>query len=318
MVLPVYNEEGNIVEMNQRLVAVLMDQPFTSEIIYVDDGSRDTSAALLTTIANSNPLPTVAILFRRNFGQTAAIAAGIDTARGEIIMMMDSDLQNDATDIPMMIAKMQEGYDVVSGWRKERQDVAKRTIPARFANRLIGWATGVRLHDYGCSLKAYRAEVIKNIRLYGEMHRFIPALANAVGARITEVVVKHHPRKAGKSKYGLWRTFKVVLDLMTVKFLTDFRTRPIYLFGGVGTITGGIGLLLLLVALGQALLNGVGFFQSGVTLLAGLFGAVGILSILMGLMTELLTRTYHESQHKPIYHVRQTVTNITESVPLLH
>ncbi len=242
VVLPIYNEEDNIQLVHDELVAVLSGLPLRYEIIYVDDGSRDSSARQIIALAQSHADVVRAVLFRRNFGQTAAIQAGIDHANGAIIALMDADLQNDPHDIPLMLEQMEhEGYDLVSGWRKNRQDRAlKRKLPSKIANRLISSVTGVRLHDYGCTLKTYRREVLDHVRLYGEMHRFIPVLANAAGAQIVERVVNHRARIHGKSKYGLWRTVKVVLDLMTVTFLTKYNTRPMYIFGGMGFLLSAL------------------------------------------------------------------------------
>ncbi|NLX10118.1 MAG: glycosyltransferase family 2 protein, partial [Chloroflexi bacterium] len=238
VVLPVYNEKDNVLPVHDELAAVLAGMDLRYEIIYVDDGSRDGSTDAIRALADAHPDTVRAVLLRRNFGQTAAIQAGIDHANGAIIALMDADLQNDPHDIPLMLQQMEtEGYDLVSGWRKNRQDRAlSRKLPSRIANRLISVVTGVELHDYGCTLKTYRREVLDHVRLYGEMHRFIPVLANAAGARIVERVVNHRPRIHGKSKYGLWRTIKVVLDLMTVTFLTKYNTRPMYIFGGTGFI----------------------------------------------------------------------------------
>jgi glycosyltransferase involved in cell wall biosynthesis len=245
------------------------------------------------------------VVFRRNFGQTAAISAGIDHSEGEIIVLLDADMQNDPADIPMLLAKLDEGYDLVSGWRKDRKDNRlTRTIPSNMANGLISWVTGVHLHDYGCTLKAYRREALEGFRLYGEMHRFIPVFAHSVGAKITELPVRHHPRKFGQAKYGLERTVKVVLDLFTVKFLLDYSHKPMRLFGGagVGLILGGILMLIFLLIRKIFFLIPVltsPFFQIGVLLLI-----LGFQSILMGLIAELLARTYHESQSKPTYTIR--------------
>jgi glycosyltransferase involved in cell wall biosynthesis len=247
---------------------------------------------------------------RRNFGQTAAIQAGIDQATGAIITLMDSDLQNDPHEIPRMYARMQEGFDLVSGWRKRRQDNTVRKIPSQIANRLISRVTGVRLHDYGCTLKMYRHEVLDHVRLYGEMHRFIPVLAHAAGAKIDEMVVNHRARQFGKSKYTLWRTVKVVLDLMTVTFLTKYNTRPMYIFGGFGFMLGGLGVLAIL---GMLLFTLIGSF--GITVKMGLvvLGAVlmmgGLQTILMGLLIEMLMRTYYESHDKKPYTIRDILSN---------
>ncbi len=247
LVVPVYNEQDNLPLLHQEVVKALAGLNDAWEMILVHDGSRDDSLQVLEQLAEADPEHVRVVALRRNFGQTAAIAAGIDHAEGEIIVLMDADLQNDPADIPMMLEKINEGYDVVSGWRKARQDAFfTRTLPSRIANRLISEVTGVHLHDYGCTLKAYRREVLTGFRLYGEMHRFIPVYANSVGARLIEIQVRHHPRKFGKAKYGLERTFKVILDLVTVKFLSSYGNKPIYLFGGAGAILialSAIGLL---------------------------------------------------------------------------
>uniref|UniRef100_UPI002616D5FA glycosyltransferase family 2 protein n=1 Tax=Anaerolinea sp. TaxID=1872519 RepID=UPI002616D5FA len=232
IVVPVYNEEENLPLLYQAIIKAVAPLNLQWELILVDDGSRDGSPQVLQTLAKQDPQHVRVVLLRRNFGQTAAIAAGIDHSSGEIVVLMDADLQNDPADIPMMLEKIREGYDVVSGWRKNRQDDLSRTLPSRLANGLISRVTGVHLHDYGCTLKAYRREVLTGFRLYGEMHRFIPVYAHSVGARILEVEVHHHPRRFGKAKYGLERTAKVILDLFTVKFLSSYSHKPIYLFGG--------------------------------------------------------------------------------------
>ncbi len=308
IIVPVFNEEDNLEllfdAIQQSVVKINMDW----ELILVDDGSQDGSQQKIREIVKNNPKKASAVLLRRNFGQTAAIAAGIDQARGEILVLLDADLQNDPADIPLLVEKIQAGYDVVSGWRYNRQDsFITRTVPSRMANWLIAAVTGVKLHDYGCTLKAYRREVITGFRLYGEMHRFIPVYANSVGARITEVKVHHHARKYGKAKYGLERTFKVILDLITVKFLTSFANKPIYLFGGAG------GLLILfslvsLITLGvRRLLYNISVFTSPLFTISVMIAILGFQSILMGLIAELLVRTYHESQNKPVYTIREII-----------
>ena len=308
LVVPVYNEGENLPLLFEAVHQALDPLKLKWEIVFVDDGSKDGSLAVLKDLAKKDARHVTLVVFRRNFGQTAAIAAGIDHARGEVIILLDADMQNDPADIPMMLAKLDEGYDVVSGWRKERKDTfVTRTIPSRMANGLISWVTGVHLHDYGCTLKAYRREVLGGFRLYGEMHRFIPVYAHSVGAKIAEVVVRHHPRKFGKANYGLERTLKVLLDLFTVKFLLSYAAKPIYLFGGTG-----IGLILvsaltlLVIAIRRVFFEvavlGSPFFQISI-----LFFVLGFQSILMGLIAELLVRTYHESQQKPTYTVREVI-----------
>lgn len=280
----------------------------TWEAIFVDDGSRDKSLSILKDHAEKDPEHVRVISFRRNFGQTAAIAAGLDYSQGDIIVLLDADMQNDPADIPMLLEKLDEGYDLVSGWRKQRKDNAvTRNFPSMMANKLISKVTGVELHDYGCTLKAYRRPVLEGFRLYGEMHRFIPVFADSVGARITEVIVNHHPRRFGKTKYGLERTVKVILDLFTVKFLVSFASKPIYLFGGTG-----LGLMVISALIMAYLFIRRMFFLVGVTgsplfQTSTMFFILGFQSMLMGLIAELLVRTYHESQRKPTYVVRTKI-----------
>jgi glycosyltransferase involved in cell wall biosynthesis len=303
----VYEEEDNIPLLHDQITAAMGPAGVSYEVIYVDDGSQDASFARLSAIATADPTATV-IQFRRNFGQTAALAAGMAHARGDILVFLDADLQNDPADIPRLLARLDEGYDVVSGWRVDRQDAAlSRRLPSRLANSLISSVTGVHLHDYGCTLKAYRREVVEHIQLYGEMHRFIPAHAAWVGARIAELPVQHHPRRYGKSKYNLTRTMKVVLDLLTVKFLGSYSTKPIYVFGGLGLITILLSFLSGIVLLWNKFVNGVSMIQSPVLLLAAMLFMIGVQLILMGFLAEIGVRTYHESQAKPTYVVRQIV-----------
>jgi len=313
VIVPVYNEEESLGYLNQALIETLEDQPYDWEVILVDDGSLDRSAEILKQFVDDDPQHFVVVILRRNFGQTAAIAAGIDHARGDIIVLMDADMQNDPTDIPMMLEKIEEGYDLVSGWRVKRQDsFITRALPSRIANGLISWVTGVHLHDYGCTLKAYRREVLTDFRLYGEMHRFIPAYAGYVGAKIIEIPVKHHPRRYGRAKYGLERILKVVLDLFTVKFLISYSQKPIYLFGGAGmglmTISG-MALLFLTI---RRIATGISAFTSPLFLAAIMFMIMGFQSILMGLIAELLVRTYHEAQSKPTYILRRVINRTLE------
>lgn len=306
IVVPMYEEEENAALLHGRISAALNAlEELESEIIYVNDGSRDQTLEKLKDIALGDPRVTVLDL-RRNYGQTAAMSAGFDRAAGNVIVAMDGDLQNDPSDIPMLLEELEKGFDVVSGWRKERKDNSlMRTFPSRIANWLIGRVTGVRLHDYGCSLKAYRAEILRDVKLYGEMHRFIPALAAWAGARVTELPVKHHARQYGKAKYGINRTFKVILDLITVKFLLSFSTSPLRMFGSAGGISSLAGGLILLVQTWRRL------FIEGYTLadkpivLAGVFLVLlGVQLVSFGLLAELVVRTYHESQGKPVYAVR--------------
>jgi glycosyltransferase involved in cell wall biosynthesis len=317
VVLPVYNEEENVLPVHQELSDVLDGLGLRYEIIYVDDGSRDGSRDRITALAESHPATVRAVLLRRNFGQTAAIQAGIDHANGAIITLMDADLQNDPHDIPLMLRQMEsDGYDLVSGWRQHRQDRAlSRKLPSFMANKLISTVTGVGLHDYGCTLKTYRREVLDHVRLYGEMHRFIPVLANAAGARIVERPVNHRARIHGKSKYGLWRTVKVVLDLMTVTFLTKYNTRPMYIFGGMGFLLTCLSAVSVLVMAVSGIFGGGLRWHSPWPVLAALFGVLAIQSILLGLMMEMLMRTYYESQGKGPYAIRRVI-NGHKHVPL--
>lgn len=307
LIIPVYNEEQNLPFLFEAIYAVLPPTNKPWEAILVNDGSRDKSLDVLRDYAARDPEHIRVVSFRRNFGQTAAIAAGIDYSSGEIIVLLDADLQNDPADIPMMLAKLDEGYDLVSGWRKDRKDnTLVRTLPSHIANWLISEVTGVHLHDYGCTLKAYRRDALAGFRLYGEMHRFIPVFAYSVGARIAEVVVHHHPRKFGRANYGLERTVKVMLDLFTVKFLLSYSSKPIYLFGGAGMglmILGFIDLLYLFI---RRFWN-IPASTSPLLMIGVMLVIMGFQSVLMGLLAELLARTYHESQSKPTYTVRETI-----------
>lgn len=305
VVIPVYNEQENLAPLHQGLMAALAGLPRDYEIIYVDDGSSDGSLAKLQEIAAADGHTTV-IQLRRNFGQTAALSAGIDHARGEVVVCLDADLQNDPADIPRLLAKLDEGYDLVSGWRENRRDHwLRRRLVSAVANWIISGITEVKLHDYGCTLKAYRREVLNHIRLYGQMHRFIPALADAVGARVAEIPVRHHPRIHGKSKYGIGRTFSVILDLLTVKFLGGLSGNPIRIFGGSGLALIGLSCVAGLVMVFQKLVYGQSLIQTPLLLLSAMLFILGFHSLLMGLTAELMIRTYHESQGKPIYIVRQ-------------
>jgi glycosyltransferase involved in cell wall biosynthesis len=308
LIIPVYNEEQNLPLLMDAICTALEPLKKDWEVIFVDDGSRDGSLKVLENLVERDPEHVRVVVFRRNFGQTAAIEAGIDHARGDIIVLLDADLQNDPADIPVLLAKLNEGYDLVSGWRKNRQDNAlTRTIPSNLANGLISWVTGVHLHDYGCTLKAYRREALEGFHLYGEMHRFIPVFAHSVGARITELPVRHHARKYGKAKYGLERTLKVVLDLFTVKFLLDYSHKPMRLFGGTGMILiAGSGLLLTYLFV-RKIIEGISILGSPLFQLGVMFFILGFQSILMGLIAELLARTYHESQRKPTYTIRKVL-----------
>ncbi|MGB9897204.1 glycosyltransferase family 2 protein [Thermanaerothrix sp.] len=308
IVVPVFNEEENLPLLYQAIYSAMAAIPWVWEVVFVNDGSQDRSGEVLESLAVSDPNHVRVVELRRNFGQTAAIAAGIDHAFGDVIVLMDADLQNDPADIPMMLEKIQEGYDVVSGWRVHRKDAfLTRTLPSRIANGLISWVTGVHLHDYGCTLKAYRRDVLTGFKLYGEMHRFIPVYAHGVGAKIIEVPVRHHPRRFGKAKYGLERTLKVILDLFTVKFLNSYANKPIYLFGGTGAILIFLSTLLLLYLFIRRVFFGIGVLTSPFFQMATMIGILGFQSILMGLIAELLVRTYHESQGKPTYTVRRII-----------
>jgi dolichol-phosphate mannosyltransferase len=303
--LPVYNEEPNLMPLHARLHDALKTLDRSAEIVYVDDGSTDGSLKILREIAELDPRVRVVAL-RRNYGQTAAMAAGIDAASGKVLIPMDADLQNDPADISRLLQKLDEGYDVVSGWRKNRKDkMITRKIPSMMANRLISWIGGVPLHDYGCSLKAYRRESLQDVRLYGEMHRFIPIYASWAGARVTEIPVEHHARTMGKSKYGLSRTLKVVFDLMTIKFMASYQTKPIYVFGSFGMFAFAISLLAGLYAVFLKIIDEADFVQTPLPILAIVMFAVGVQFLLMGLLAEMLVRTYHESQAKAIYAVRE-------------
>jgi glycosyltransferase involved in cell wall biosynthesis len=299
VVVPVFNEEENVRELYERMASVLTG---AAEFIFVDDGSRDSTYVRLQEIAAEDSR-VLLIRFRRNFGQTAALSAGIDHARGSIIVPMDGDLQNDPKDIPRLLAKLDEGYDVVSGWRIDRKDPFHRRLPSQVANRMISWISGVRLHDYGCSLKAYRRSVLQDVRLYGEMHRFVPIYASWQGARVAELAVDHHPRTRGRSNYGIERTLKVVLDLIVVKFLSSYATKPIYVFGGFGLVSL-FGSAVVFVTMLWLKLAGIrDFVATPLPLVTVMLGLVGCLSILLGLVAELTVRTYYESQGKLTYSI---------------
>ncbi len=307
VVIPIYNEEENIKALYEELAEVLIDMNCLYEIIFIDDGSSDKSLELLEQI-KENDASVVVVSFRRNFGQTAAMSAGFDYAQGDIIITMDGDLQNDPHDIPEMIKKMESGYDVVTGWRFERKDPFwSRRLPSKIANWIISWITGVYLHDYGCTLKAFRKDVTSNIRLYGEMHRFIPAIASGMGISITEIKVNHRPRRFGASKYGITRTLRVILDLMTVKFLLSYATRPLHVFGTLGFVASSIGFFMALYMTIQRHFFGISLANRPLLLLAVLLIFIGIQFITIGLLAELVVRTYHESQRKPIYYVRKVL-----------
>jgi len=307
VVVPLYNEEENIQLLYDELKKVLQSIRKEYEIIFIDDGSSDTSLELLRTIQDRDDA-VVVVSFRRNFGQTAAMSAGFDYAGGDVIITMDGDLQNDPHDIPKLLAKLEESFDVVTGWRYDRQDVfISRRLPSMIANKIISITTGVKLHDYGCTLKAFRKYVIKGINLYGEMHRFIPAIASGLGISFTEVKVNHRSRRFGTSKYGISRTIRVVLDLITVKFLLSFSTKPIQVFGLMGLVSGGIGTIIALIMTIQRQFFHVPLSDRPLLFLAVLLIFIGIQFVTLGLIAELQARTYHESQNKPIYHVREVL-----------
>ena len=307
ILLPLYNEEENIRPQYEEITAAVDALNIGYEIIFVDDGSTDRSFEILESIARRDRRVKL-IQFRRNFGQTAAMAAGIDHSGGEILIFMDSDLQNDPRDIGRLLEKIEEGYDVVSGWRKNRKDnLFVRTIPSRIANRLIARVSGVRLHDLGCSLKAYRGEVLRQVKLYGEMHRFIPVHASWVGASITEIPVNHNPRLHGKSKYGIIRTFKVILDLFTVKFMGSFATKPIYVFGGAGIVLLAASLLSGGAVVLMKLFLRHSMIRNPLLLLTVMFIILSAMFIMLGLLAEISIRTYHESQSMSPYRVRKKV-----------
>jgi glycosyltransferase involved in cell wall biosynthesis len=305
IVVPMYNEEANAAACYADISRAMAEAGLHYEIIFVDDGSTDGTLAALTEATGGDARAAVVEL-RRNFGQAAAMAAGFETARGEVVVAMDGDLQNDPSEIPLLLAKLDEepGYDVVSGWRRERKDSLMRRIPSRMANGLISFMTGVHLHDYGCSLKAYRREVLRDVRLYGEMHRFIPALVRWVGGRVTEIPVSHRRRAAGRSKYGLGRTFRVLLDLVTVKFMLKYFTNPLYFFGAVGlwTLVGAIGVLGVVIA--EKLARGTDMTGNPLLYLSVALGVMGVQFVMMGLIMEVLTRTYYESQRRTPHRIR--------------
>src|SRR5688572_16458266 len=308
--LPVLDEEENLRPMHEKIKAALDTLGKTAEVIYVDDGSTDKSLSILKEIATADDRVRV-ISLRRNYGQTAAMSAGIDAAKGEILTPMDADLQNDPADIARLLSKLDEGYDVVSGWRKNRQDkLISRKIPSKIANRVISWIGGVPLHDYGCSLKAYRRDVIQDVKLYGEMHRFIPIYASWAGARVAEIPVEHHARTMGQSKYGLSRTIKVIFDLMTIKFMASYQTKPLYIFGTAGLLTFVVAALSTLLALLMKFASWphhADLVQTPLPVMAMVALVLGIQFFLMGLLAEVLVRTYHESQSKSIYEVREKI-----------
>jgi len=310
VVVPVYNEEENVELLYKKIKDVMIKNKYEHEIIFVDDGSRDKTFEIMKRIAqNDNDFKV--IKFRRNFGQTSAMAAGFDYATGDIIVSMDGDLQNDPEDIPKLLEKLEEGYDVVSGWRKDRQDETKRVVLSKMANWLIGKITKVRLHDYGCSLKAYNSDVAKNLHMYGELHRFIPVLANIYGAQITEIPVRHHKRQFGKSKYNLTRTFRVIVDLILMYFMQKFMTRPIHFFGIAGFFLFVLGFSIDAYLAFEKIFFGINIGNRPLLLMGVLFIISGINLGGIGIISEFLTRIYYESQNKKIYNIKTTI-NINE------
>jgi len=325
VVVPIFNEEESVDLLVSRLHAALMATGRSYEIVLVDDGSKDNSWGKMKKLSTQYPGLHL-IQFRRNFGQTAAMSAGFKESHGEIIITMDADLQNDPTDIPLLLAEIDKGFDVVSGWRRDRKDTyINRRLPSIIANSLISYITGVHLHDYGCTLKAYRREIVQNIQLYGELHRFIPALASWVGGQISEVVVTHHARQFGTSKYGIGRTFRVLLDLVTVKFLMRYSTRPIHIFGKWGMTFGALGFMMLFFMAGANMSHYFFNTEFCSELIKRPFWVItpfmliffGLQFISIGLLAELQIRTYHEAQQKPIYVIRESVepTNIPPGTP---
>lgn len=305
VVIPIYNEEENVTLLYDELTEVMKSMACSYEILFVDDGSTDSTLSILQSMQAADQR-LVVIKFRRNFGQTAAMSAGFDYSSGDVIITMDGDLQNDPRDIPRFIQKIEDGFDVVTGWRHDRKDAfLNRRLPSIIANKIISWTTGVALHDYGCTLKAFRKEVIKNIHLYGEMHRFIPAIASGMGISFTEIKVNHRARQFGTSKYGISRTIRVVLDLITVKFLLSYATRPIQIFGLLGVISGTAGFLIALIMTIQRQFFDIPLSDRPMLLLAIVLIFVGIQFVSIGLIGELQARTYHETQKKPVYYVKE-------------
>lgn len=307
VVVPIYNEVESLPHLIEAIATTMMTNELDYEIIAVDDGSKDGSAQWLKQQAIVRSY-LKAVLLRRNYGQTGAMAAGFRYAQGKVIVTLDADLQNDPADIPQLLTKLETGYDLVSGWRLERQDAAlTRLLPSKIANWLIGITTGVKLHDYGCSLKAYRSELVADMNLYGELHRFLPALAYIEGARIAEIPVRHHARRFGRSKYGLWRTFRVLMDLLTISFMKKFLTRPMHVFGLLGLLSMVLGTVLGLYLTFVKLGLGQSIGNRPLLILAVLLLVTGVQLFCFGLLAELLMRTYHESQGRPIYRVREVV-----------
>ena len=304
IVVPLYNEEGNVDELYRELKGVLSREKISHEILLINDGSSDSTTQLISELQAQDPC-VIVINFRRNFGQTAAMSAGFDYARGDVIVTMDGDLQNDPADIPVLLSKIAEGHDVVTGWRFARKDpFISRKLPSMIANKIISFITGVHLHDYGCTLKAFKKEITQHIKLYGEMHRFIPAIASGMGACIAEVKVNHRARKYGASKYGISRTVRVILDLITVKFLLSYSNRPLHVFGLIGMISSSLGFFLLLLLAIQRQFYGIPMGDRPLLMMAVLMIFIGVQFVTIGLISEIQVRTYHESQNKPIYYVK--------------
>jgi len=308
LVIPLFNEEENVHALYEELERVLTPTGLNLEYVFVDDGSKDETFARLSEVVNDDP-KVIIVRFRRNFGQTAAMAAGFDYANGDVVITLDGDLQNDPAEIPRMLEKLDEGYDMVAGWRKKRQDnLLYRTLPSRMGNWLISRITNVQLHDYGCTLKVMTRDVAKNIQLYGEMHRFIPAVAAELGVKIAELPVNHRARIYGRSKYGLSKTFRVILDLLTVKFFLGYATRPLHMFGMLGIISGGLGGGLLSKLLFERFFLEIPLGNRPALMIAVMFVLIGLQFLCFGLLAEILVRTYHESQNKKTYAVRQVAT----------
>ncbi|MAS37213.1 MAG: glycosyltransferase [Anaerolineaceae bacterium] len=314
VVIPLYNEQDSIEPLYEELSPVLNSLDTNYEVIIIDDGSKDASFQRLKAIHERDARWKI-IQFRRNYGQTAGLSAGFEAAAGDIVVTLDADLQNDPRDIPKLLDKMNEGYDIVSGWRKDRKEpFFSRRLPSMTANRLISSTTGVVLHDYGCTLKAYRKVVVKNIHLYGELHRFIPAVASSIGVNVTEVPVNDRARRFGKSKYGIWRIFRVMLDLITVRFILSYSTRPLQIFGGLGLATGAIGVLIGLYLTFVKLFLGQNIGDRPLLILAVLLIILAVQMISIGLVAEIVVRTYHESQQKPIYMIREFLGDADDGV----
>jgi glycosyltransferase involved in cell wall biosynthesis len=304
LVIPVFNEEDNVQPLHNEILDTMKNLDMAYEVIFVDDGSTDGTVSRLKEIQEMDPR-VVLILLRRNFGQTAALSAGFDHAEGDVVITMDGDLQNDPADIPDFIEKIKD-YDIVSGWRKKRRDKTfSRKLPSRIANNMISWITGVRLRDYGCTMKAYRKDVVKNIKLYGEMHRFIPAIASSMGTTYCEIPTNHRPRKSGKTNYGTSRTIRVILDLLTVKFMLSYYTRPIHVFGFIGTVIGFLGFMICLYLSVLKLGFGQPIGNRPLLLLGVLMIVLSMFFILLGLLGEILVRIYYETQGKPTYTIKE-------------